>query len=803
MRIIQLLFLACSMLFIQLTAHAQIRVSGLIKDASNGERLIGATVLYSGKGTLTDNNGFFSLSLAKGDSITFSYVGYATEKIYVSGRADTLLEINLLPGTLLGQVEVKATRIPGNNVATLSPLEIQSLPSISGKPDVMRAMQLLPGIMTQSEGSSLLLVRGGNPGENMYLFDHVPLIYVNHLGGFMSVFNPEIINSLDLYKGAFPARYGGKLSSIVNITQREGNNSQFKGSYHLGLTDLSLTFEGPLSKNTSFIVTGRKTVFDLLMLTFSSLDQGNDAKAFYGFHDINAKVSWRPDTRNSFHFNIFQGDDYWNFMQKKKKNFPDEKSKISYIWGNWMLSAGWKHIASPRLFVENNIAYTRYRNSERQRFSFGSDEGVVKRNSWFMSSVDMLTAVSAWKYLATDNWKLNFGLNSSYTTLLPAFAKHSHQDFPIAFSKSNTLENALYLENHFTLPWQLELTAGIRGVHYMNGSFQDFKAEPRLVLQRNLAENHQVNLSYMHVNQYSHLLFAPGSLFSNEVWIPAGNHILPSKSNQYTLGWAGSFAEGNYLSEANLYYKTLTDLATYKEGFVNLKGDANWQSKVESGGKGEAWGAEFMLRKTKGTVTGFVSYIWSRAIRIFPEINKGLAFPFDFDRPHSISLSVSHHFNKRTSLHASWVYQTGLPYTPVMGRQLIPSLDYDEDGRPLMYEAYIYGQRNSSRMKDYHRLDISYTINRYSADKLYATWTLGLYNAYNRKNPVYYYFNTSATGEIINPESSGTAYKPFALYQLSLFPIIPNVSYKYYFNQKAKTIKPPIKERLKKLLYHE
>lgn len=804
MRVIKIIFSICILVSMHFTAFAQGRISGIVKDASNGERLIGATVYCSGKGTVTDLNGFFTLSLNKGDSITFSFVGYSPQKIYASGLVDTLVGINLMAGKLLDQVEVRTSRLPESNISTLSPMELQSLPSLSGKPDVMRAMQLLPGIMSQSEGSSLLLVRGGNPGENMYLLDNVPLIYVNHLGGFMSAFNPDIINNLDLYKGAFPSRFGGKLSSIVNITQREGNNSAFKGSYHIGLTDLSLTFEGPLSKNTTYIVTGRKTLFDAYFWAVSSLSEGNGAKVLYGFHDINAKVSWKADARNSFHFNVFQGDDYWLFKSKVDKDVPDEKSRLTYIWGNTMVSAGWKYMASTRLFAENTIAYTRYRNSENQKLSYMGEEGVTSLYSDFSSSVDMLTAISAWKFFVNDNWKLNFGLNSFFTSMLPVSAKRSNQDFPIKFLKSNTLENALYLENHFVLPWRMELTAGLRGLYYHNGGFNNIKLEPRLLVQQRLNANHQLNMSYMYVNQFSHLLFTPGSLFSNEVWIPAGGHILPSKSNQYTLGWTGDFNDGTYMAEVNLYYKDLIDLATYKEGFFNLRGDANWQSKIESGGKGEAWGAEFFLRKTKGKYTGFASYAWSRATRIFPEINHGQPYRFDYDRPHIISLSASRHFNKRASLTIAWVYQTGQPYTPVIGRQLIPSLEYDEEGRPYMYEAYIYGDRNSSRMKNYHRLDISYSVNRFSINnKLYATWTFGLYNAYNRKNPVYYYYNTGPSGEIINPESSGMAYKPYSLYQLALFTIIPTVSYRYYFNQRDKSERPSFQQRLKNLLYHE
>jgi hypothetical protein len=784
-----------------LSAQTQQRVSGFVTDAITGERLIGATVSVPGRGVATDNNGYFVFSHTGSDSITVSFVGYTPFHLWADSRSDTIVNVTLNPGRELAEIQITASPPARNNVARLSMAELYSLPSLSGKPDVMRALQFLPGIMSQSEGSSLLLVRGGNPGENIYLFDNVPIIYVNHFGGFMSVFNPDIINSLDVYKGNFPSRYGGKLSSIVNISQREGNKSRFEGSYHIGITDVSVSLEGPLHDNMSIIFTGRKTLFDLLFFAASSLSEGNSANVFYGFHDVNTKLSWKPNTRNSLHLNLFQGDDYFNFTNKKSKENPDDRSRMIYIWGNWMISGGWKHVASPRLFSESNISFTRYRNKEKQTLSYKNDETLVKQNFKYISSVDMFTAVSNWKYQATDGWDVNFGLNSNLAILLPVYSELPFQSLDVRFETIPTIENALYLENHIKLPFNAELVAGVRGVHFNNGRYSTIRPEPRFSLLKNIGTNHQINLGYMQVNQFSHLLFTPGSLFSNEVWIPAEKNILPSRSNQYTLGWMGSFAKGGYQSEVNLYYKDLSDLATYKEGFTHLRADENWRSKIESGGKGEAWGMEFMLRKTSGNYTGFASYTYSRATRAFPNINNGETFPFEFDRPHSISLAISHHFSKRISINATWVFQSGLPYTPVLARQLTPSLEHEEDELPFLYETFIYGERNSARMKHYHRLDVSFTFNKFNeANQLRSVWTLGLYNAYNRKNPVFYYYSTDHMSGFSNPDNPGMEYQPSKMYQLAIFPIIPTVSYKHYLGRSQRK---SFKERLQKLLYHD
>jgi len=790
---------------ISIVSIAQIRISGFVKDATSGERLIGANITETGttKGTVTDNNGYFTLLIKTPVSIRASYIGYASVNISIASAKDTLVEISLTPGKELAAVVIRADKIMRPNVAKLTTLELQSIPSLGGKPDVMKALQLMPGIKSQSEGSSLLLVRGGSPGENMYLFDNVPVIYVNHLGGFMSVFNPDIINSIDVYKGGFPARYGGKLSSIVDITQKEGNTSGFKGSMNIGLTDLSLTLEGPVKKNASYIFTGRKTLFGLLLMAGTGIGDGNSFIMSYGFHDLNGKISWKPNAKNSLHFNIYQGDDILFYRAKKSKENPANKNHLSYTWGNWLASANWKHVVSTKLFSDNIFSYTRYRLRERQKYSYQGDYGLENVEYKYLSTVQVIALQTAWKYQARQKWAIDFGFKSSLAFNLPNYTYQSNMPSATEKDQIPTFETALYGDNKFNLSYGFQLNAGLRFVNFNTRGFADFALEPRLSLNKELNANHQLNLSYMRVNQFSHLLFTPGSLMSNEVWIPADKTIKPAASDQYTIGWIGSYGDGAYQSEVSLYYKTLKDLATYKEGFINLKGDNNWRSKVETGGKGEAYGLEVLFRKNTGNWTGFASYSCSKATRQFPEIINGFEFLYDYDRPHTASLSVNHKFSERVSLNMAWMYQTGLPYTPVIGRQLTPSLEPDENGEYINYETFIYGERNSARMKDYHRLDIGLILNNLTSEnKVKSSWTFSVYNAYNRQNPVYYYYNTTSSGEIINPETSGTAYQPFNMYQMSLFPIIPTVSYKFYF-EKSNSGKKTFKKRMSNWLYQE
>ncbi|MDZ4205524.1 MAG: carboxypeptidase-like regulatory domain-containing protein [Bacteroidales bacterium] len=795
------------MLGVSIAGKSQISVSGIVTDRNTGEKLIGATILETGtaNGALTDHNGFFIIrSLNSSANFKASFIGYNPVSISFEGKADTIIHISLIPGTELEEVIVRDERLAQADRIRMAGSELQTIPSLSGKPDLMKALHLLPGIQNQSEGSSLLLVRGGNPGENLYLFDHVPIIYVNHLGGFLSVFNPDIINNVDVLKGSFPARYGGKLSSVVAIAQKEGNANKLLGSYHIGITDISGTLEGPLKNKASFIITGRKTLFDLLLLMASSLSEGASAKTVYGFHDINGKISWKPNAKNSLHLNLFQVDDYMNFSAKTSKQNPANTNCIFYIWGNRMVSGAWKHMVSSRLYGENIIAYSSYRLREQQSLKYQQGRDILSMKSKSISSVQAITLISAWKFNAHRIWNVEFGLNNQYSLSLPAYFTHFESDQSKKLNKIHTNEAVFFADNNINLPFNFTANAGFRITHYSNSSFHKTSVEPRISLRKQFGSNQQLSIGYMVVNQFSHLLFTSGAIMNNEIWVPAGSKIKPAYSNQISFSWLANFKNNRYQAEISFYYKTLNQLATYKEGFTSLKGDANWNSKIETGGKGIAYGIEFWARKNVGKLNGFVSYSWSKSNRQFPFINGGKPFVFDFDRPHNVSISINYKFNSHISLNTSWVYHSGLPYTPAIGRQLSQSPEPAIDGIPFIYETLIYGKRNSARMRDYHRLDISVSYNYLHTDNsIKSTWSIGLYNAYNRNNPVYYYYNDNASGELFKPQQGGQKFAPLALYQLSLFPIIPTISYKRNIGNINSTGKRPINKFFNKLLYHE
>ncbi len=762
-------------------AQQKVNVSGFVKDRDNGERLIGTHISEIGttNGTASDYNGYFSLVVKNNSALNISYIGYDDQVVNLGKGNDTILEIALSRNIeQLSEVTINAERKRNTNITTLDYAQMTQIPSLGGKPDVIKALQLLPGISSQKEGSSLMIVRGGDPGQNLYLFDNVPVIYVNHLGGFMSVFNPGIINNIDVYKGGFPSRYGGRLSSVMDITQREGDYSTYKGSFGAGITDLSFNFEGPAGiKNSSFIVGARKTLFDPLMalIQLSPVASG-DYILTYGFHDFNGKFSWKPDKKKSLSLNLYQGDDYLNYWSLNK-----EKYRMGDIWGNWLISSKYNAILSSRLFSSSTLSFTRYRLKQFMKYTIQDQDTSAAYRESYKSAVRDLSFRSGMKFTASESWFIEFGIQCSFLSMIPNESNVSTNPAQHVTKPVNSFESAIYADNRFILKDRLSITPGFRISTHLTSGFSDLSFEPRLNADILLTKNHSISFSYMKVSQYSHLVFTTGSIMNNEVWIPAGKNIPPAKSDQVTAGWNGSFMNGKFSSEISIYYKDMDNLSTYKDGYTSLMGDGNWITKVETGGKGRSVGVELLVRKNYGNWTGFISYVRSKTTRQFQNINGGNQYLFDYNRPNNLSVNLNRRIKENLNLNLVWVYQSGLPYTEAIGRQYIPSLINDIDGNDFYYEGLIYGERNGARMKDYHRLDVGLTWTHYNRRNNKVDWNFSIYNLYNRHNPVFYYYNSDKSGSLQNPQWNHD-FRPLSLYQLSLFPLIPSISYKVYFD---------------------
>jgi len=779
-------------------SNAQNRISGFVKDKNTGEALIGATISEpkSGIGSISNNTGFFTLNVF-GQSVQVSFIGYQSKDVHIPSSNDSLVWVWMEESKeQIATVNIVHKRVKQFSTVTLNKAEMESIPAMGAKPDVLKTLQLMPGIQPTLEGSSQLVVRGGSPGENLYLFDGVPVIYVNHLGGFTSVFNPDMINDLEVYKGGFPAKYGGKLSSIVNITQREGDKSKTTGSLSFGVTDASFVVEGPLlDKKASFIITGRKTMYDALILLASAMGSGNSYYLFSGFHDVNAKFSWRPNNKDSYHLNLYQGDDYLKYTTKPSAGETD-KSRQIHVWGNWLASARWNRVVSSNLTSENILSYSRYRLKYVQKYSnktTGSDEEILREN---LSSVADISVRSNWNWQPSNNWKLQFGGSVSLLNFIPN--KVLNASSTITYEDNNTIakELALHFSNALSLWSFLHVDIGLRAIRYSAYDCSKWKIEPRVSVDMDVASNHTLNFSYQDIGQNAHLLLTSGVLMSSEMWIPVGKEILPANSIQCQLGWKANWMNGLLQSEIDVYQKDLSNLSTYREGYTSLLGDGGWRSKILSGGSGHSMGVEFSVKKPKGNWTGFAGYTYSKTTRQFAEINNGTEYPYEFDRPHNFSVNIGRKLNERLLVNATWVYQTGLPYTPAIGQQLDCNNEI----------AFIYGKRNSARMINYHRLDLGMKYKKTSKHGRRVEWTFSIYNFYSRRNAYFYYYDNQRRDQY-NPTPS-TSIK---LFKASMFPIIPTASYRIYFDGKSNTIienknnssKQGFKERVKNHLYYK
>jgi hypothetical protein len=756
-------------------ASAQAKISGLVRDRVSGEVLIGASVFDPGSmnGTATDNNGYFSLSLNQGaDSLLVTYVGYSTSVIPMHEMQDSILDIFLEPGASIDEVRVSAFRKQTFNRSELTSEQLRNIPSIGAQPDILKTLQLLPGIQSPNEGSSNLLIRGGGPGQNLFLIDNVSLFYVNHLGGFLSVFNPDVINDVTVMKGGFPAKHGGRLSSVVDITLREGSKKKFKGSGGIGLLGADLTMEGPIGEKISYLVSARKTFTELLSAAVLFL-QDEDYIFTYGFYDLNGKLTWRPNYRNSVQANFFAGDDQMNSYlvgSEDKMNFKNR-------WGNVLGSVQWKTNPVAKLNINSTVSFARYRVQDlrAQELKLSEDSTLVYRNN-FISRVSDFTVKSDVRYRIMPSWSVDAGIKSSLLSYIPNDTWESFGEEVVTNPETIIgLESAVYLENRLQLGDRLNINLGMRAVHYSTLDYNDFSFEPRADATLNLSRNHLLNISYMEGSQYTHLITSAGDFLNNEVWVPTRAGMAPSKVRQLTVGWKGHLFDGMMTANVDLYTKQMTDLVAYREGYSSLRGDTHWQSKLIEGGAGLSRGAEFFISKDKGTYTGFVGYTYSHTTRQFDAINNGLEYLYEYDRPHSFSVDVNRKISGRFTLNALWVYQSGLPYTPAIGRQLLPN----SEGHDISYdeEVLIYGERNSERMRPYHRLDLSLSFNTKTIKGRDETWTFSIYNLYNRRNPYLYYYNTE-------PDLFYSGSEPFSklkLYQFSFLPIVPTVSYKVYF----------------------
>ncbi|WP_066628778.1 TonB-dependent receptor [Labilibacter marinus] len=761
---------------------AQLNIAGNISDANTGEQLIGVSVYCSDlkQGQASNSFGYFSFNFPKQGTylIKFSYVGYESFVARVNLISDTLINIKLKPGIDIQEVSVSAEspieEKAEMSTAKLTMKEVKRIPALGGEVDLVKALQLLPGVSQGNEGSSGMYVRGGSPDQNLMLLDDVPLYYVNHLGGFVSTFNPDAINDVKLIKGAFPARYGSRLSSVLDVRMKNGNNKEFKGNATIGLVSSKLTLEGPVKKDTSsYLVSVRRMMYDVFMRPLTPL-LFNGASMGYNFYDVNAKYNHMLNANNRLYFSFYSGDD--RSITTYKPHDDNVRASNKLRWGNTLGAVRWNHIFNPKLFNNVTASYTQYRNSIQQKYK---NDGL-NSDYHFVSKVSDVSLKTDFDWFVNNSYTIRVGANAIYHHYLPTRISNEqsvdgvNKDSVSVNYKEEALEASVYIENEFQLSPRLKLNAGLRYANYLLKQKTFPSLEPRLALNYQFMANHSVKLGYAKMQQNVHLLTASGTGMPSDYWLPPTEKLAPQLSTQYSVGWAHTTKNKKYEFSVEAYYKEMQNLITFKDGVAYFTGLGNWENHVEGNGTGIAKGLEFFVKKRTGKTTGWIGYTLSKTTRQFDGVNQGKEYLFRYDRPHDISIVVQHRLSPKVDFFATWVYNSGNAITLAKESYMVPH----EIGSGEMYDKpYVrvekYDGKNSTRMEAYHRLDVGVNFIK-KKKRGERIWRLSIYNLYSRLNAYYYFWGTDIESEGLEPTEP-------RLYKQTLFPFIPSVSYSWTF----------------------
>jgi hypothetical protein len=751
----------------------KVTISGYISDTQSGERLVGATVFHpaSGTGAISNQYGFFSISVpVPVRSLEFGFVGYGRTALELASQSDTVVNILLQPNLMIGEVTVKGNT--GQHHGDLSPLsqitlnlkEMEKAPVVLGERDIIKTLQYLPGIKGGSENTANFNVRGGSPDQNLILLDGVPVYNVNHLMGFFSVFNTDAIKNVSLYKGGIPARYGGRVSSVLDVVMKEGNLQKNSGSVSVSPVAGSFTFEAPLKKDTgSFLVSLRRTYFDLPLRAIQKINSYDQNFGYY-FYDFNAKANWIFNPGSRLYLSFYAGKD----ELFHRSSYDGYNTKSSYHWGNATSVLRWNKILSPRLFTNISAYYSHFTHQTGGRF----ESGGVKTIFINSSNLNELSLNSDWEFYSSPTYTVRFGTKVARMDFKPNIVQMKNAEADTIMNKQfgkHALTTEAYIENSFRLN-RININAGTRMSAYKVGEKIYGGIQPRLSASLNMGISTQISASYTHTIQYLHMLSNSELGLPTDLWVASTETVKPQTGDQITLGASGNLHDG-YTFGIEGYYKWLHKVTRFDEGvmFLNTT-DTNWEENILSG-NGRAYGIETMVNKTEGKITGMASYTLSWSERRFNAINAGKWFPFEYDRRHDFSVLANYQFRNSKYREKSFTFgftlQSGnrlsLPDTETDG-YILPGGEIDNyKGLKEWYSTrHTYAHPNNFKMPAFHHLDIGYnTTRRQGSNKSYS-WNFSVYNVYNRMNPWYYYKDNHGK-----------------IRQVSIFPIIPSVGFTY------------------------
>lgn len=779
-------YLVAAIVLLSVATHAQNKVTlnGYVKDKANGEELIGVTVYFPElkAGTTTNAYGFYAITVPPGKyDVQFSYIGYRSQTASVDLTSAKTFNLELeTEATALQEIQVVEKRLDANvadiqmSKNNLNMEQVRKLPALFGEVDIVKNIQMLPGVISAGEGTSSFFVRGGGADQNLILIDEAPIYDPSHIGGLVSVFNADVIKDSELYRGGIPSRFGGRLSSILEVRTKDGNSKHFAGQGGIGTIASRLMIEGPIRQDkSSFILSGRVSNLGLY-LKAADTDNG------VNFYDLNAKVNWRSNHKNRFFLAGYSGRD--------KLTFDD--GSASFGWGNSTATFRWNHLFNEKLFSNTSVIGSIFDYSLQIK-------DPIMGFKW-TSNLEELSIKNDLTYYLNANNELAFGYHLVGRRFSPATIEPGNDGSLFVrteFDKMYALDHAIYVSNEQKVNDKLSLIYGARLSIFQNvgksdvflyedpkdnadvtrtdtlhfGAWENIKTyvniEPRLAIMYRLNDGQSIKFSYNRMVQNTHLISSGTLPLPFNTWNPSNYYLKPQIADQYAVGYFRNFKDNMFEVSLEAYYKDVNNVTDFADNAeIQLNRDLSTEYR-----QGDSWsyGAEFMINKTQGRLTGMLSYTWSKTMRKVEGVNLGREFPATYDRRNVINLNATYELNKRWSFGGSYTYSTGRPTT-------IPSGKYQFDN----YQVDLISERNGYRLPAFHHLDFSATLNpkRAESRRFKGQWIFSLYNVYSRQNAFTIYTRTlqDDDGNVIDPNRKEAR-------MIYLFPILPSVTYNFKF----------------------
>lgn len=800
----RILIIFCLNLVLQIAISQNIKIYGYVSDISTKEKIIGAIVKIGNNVVTTNEFGYYSLTIEKNNqnsTLFCTYLGFEKYETAMEISENKRIDIELKPSNEISNIIVKGTKQNLQNFS-ITDVQVKKLPTLVGEKDILKSIQLMPGVQFGNEGTSDLYVRGGTPEQNLILVDDIPIYYIGHLGSFVSIFDINSINKVKLYKSGFPAKYSGFLSSILDVRLKDGNSQKIEGEFSIGIVSSKLSLNGPIIKNKlSFVLTIRECNLSLIEIIYNRFNKNNYKIPVYNFYDFNSKINFNLSKTDKIDISIYNGKDINSLKIKEFNNFlytPNVKANetLNNSWGNTLFSARWTHIYSSSLFQKLIIGYTtfKYINSIEEKISL-IDSNKLKINSTnnfnYNSQIQDIVAKLDYDYQINSNNKINFGLNFVSHFFQPAsisatIASTSENPFSFNFEqkKYNTQEINCYVDYNFYSKI-INAYAGLNYNLYYNESFWH-QIQPHIILVLFPAKKISLNLTYDKNYQNFHLLTKTNSAIPSDMRVPATKIAIPQKANQYALSINFLFNKRINFT-AGAFYKYIQNTIDYRV-FLNDEDTTfslDWEKNILINGVGKAYGAEFLLQLDFEKFSSWVSYTYMNNTRQYDGFNKSKPFAANFDRRHNLQIVMDFSFSKNFSISSIFMYGSGYPFNlPAVQQNIVELFENSSNiqfapsfvildnshyttGTFFSNKVFINQEYNKYRMPDYHRLDICFNWSKFTKKAIH-TFSLNFYNVYNRKNPLFLYFGKDKNNEI-------------KLFKYSLFPIIPSISWSYKF----------------------